>query len=289
MRPSNAILEQGIGAGRGMQNRMLDLRYGGQQGYAVDYSQIASSTDYVQQNLIPILLEAPRLFRSIPGEQDYWIGTLRSLIELHAISIEGLTGTYEISVEDSSPVGGAGEMMPAVTDVKRAKSSPRFRWPEKAGMPVARFLRGWVDTFIMDPETKVARLATLGVETPELQLIDDIGATVLFIEPDVYHKKVVKAFLSTGMHPSGSLEWEGRKDKTSAKELKTYDVEFTAITAQGVGIDALAQTLLNNMNLLNADPQTRQAFLSEINADVSKLSEGYQPGIQNLANSTVRV
>lgn len=289
MRPSNAILGANIGAGRGVQNGMLDLRYGGQQGFAVDYSQIASSTDYVQQNLIAIVMDVPRLFRLMTNDQDYWTATLRDLFELHAISIEGLTGTYEITTEDSSPVGGGGEMMPAVTDVKRAKSAPRLRIPEKAGMPVIRFFRAWFDTFIMDPETKVARLASLGVDTPSVQLIDDIGATVLFIEPDVYHKKVVKAFLCTGMHPTGNLEWEARKDKTVAKELKTYDIEFTAITQQGYGVDAMAQGILNNMAILNADPLARQAFMTEINADVSKLTEGYGPGIQNLANSAVTV
>lgn len=289
MRPSNAILGTEVGAARGVQNRMLDLRYGGQHGFAVDYSQLASSTDYVQQNTIAIMLDAPRSFRLITGEQDYWIGTLRALIELHAVSIEGLTGTYDITTEDSSPIGGAGEMVPSVTNVTRAKTSPRFRWPEKAGLPVSRFLRAWVDTFIMDPETKVARIASMGYAVPELQLLDDIGATVMFIEPDIYHKRVVKSFLTTGMHPTGSLEWEARKDKTTSKEIKTYDVEFAAVTQQGFGVDALAQTLLDNMNLLNADPLTRQAFMNEINADVSKLSEGYQPGIQNLANSSVRV
>lgn len=289
MRPSDAILGTGIGAGRGVNARMLDLKYGGQHGFAVNYAQIASSTDYVQQHLIAVMLDGPRLFRQIPGEQDYWLQTLRALIELHAISIEGLTGTYDITVEDSSPVGGAGEMMPAVTNVTRAKSSPRFRWPEKAGQPVMRYLRAWVDTFIMDPETKIARLVSLGGTAPEVQLIDDIGATVMFIEPDVYHQKVNKAFLCTGMHPVGSLEWEARKDKTTSKELKTYDVEFSAVTQQGIGVDNIAQSLLTNMNLLNADPMTRAAFLTDINADVGRLSEGYQPGIQNLANSAVTV
>ncbi len=288
MRPSNAILGTNIGAARGVQSRMLDTRYGGQQGFAVDYSQIASSTDYVQQHLIAVMLDAPRSFRLLGGEQDYWIGTLRAIIELHAISIEGLTGTYNITTEDGTPVGGGGEVMPVVTNVTREKSSPRFRIPEKAGLPISRFMRSWVDTFIMDPETKVARIASLTNDVPELQLIDDIGATVMFIEPDVYHKTVQKAFLCTGMHPTGNLEWEGRKDKTTSKEIKTYDIEMTAVTQQGMGVDALAQTLLSNMNLLNADPMARQAFLREINADVSKLSEGYQPGITNLANSSVR-
>lgn len=289
MRPSNAILGANVGAARGVQSSMLDLRYGGTHGFAVDYSQIASATDYVQQHLICIVLDAPRLFRLVPGEQDYWIGTLRALFELHAISIEGVTGSYEITSEDSSPVGGAGEMMNSVTNITRAQTKPRFRFPEKAGMPVSRFFRGWSDTFIMDPETKVPRLASLGIQIPELQLIDDIGATVMFIEPDVYHQKVVKAFLSCGVRPTGTLEWEARKDKTTSKELKTYDVEFDAITQHGLGVDALAQVLLSNMSLLNADPQTRQAFLTDINADVSRLSEGYQPGITNLANSAVGV
>ena len=289
MRPSNAILGTGIGAGRGVQARSLDPRYGGTHGFAVDYSQIASATDYVQQHLICILLDAPRSFRLIDGEQDYWTSTLRSLFELHAVAIEGLDGSYQITVEDGGPVGGAGEVMPALVNVTRAQSKPRFRWPEKAGLPIMRFLRAWTDMHLMDPETKIPRLASMGVQIPELQLIDDMGATAIFIEPDVYHKRVQKAFLCAGMFPQGDLEWQARKDKTTSKEIKTYDVEFTAVTQQGLGVDALGQTLLDNMNLLNADPQRRQAFLSEINPDVTRLTEGLSNNIQNLANTAVAV
>jgi hypothetical protein len=64
-------------------------------GIAPQLNQYISNQSYVSRNLICILIEAPLGFKDLPNP-EYWIETLRSLVELHAVSIEGLDQTLNV-------------------------------------------------------------------------------------------------------------------------------------------------------------------------------------------------
>lgn len=286
-RIQQAILQAGQSYGQGRNAPMLDLQYGGQMGYAPDLTEWVSNQAYVKKNLICVLVEAPRGFQYLPNPES-WTGTLRSLVELHALSIEGLQAGLEVEVTET-PVGGAGQMHEDFTDVKEARSQPVFKFSEKYGMPVANFLRGWITNLMMDPYTKVANVATLAGNKPTDMLADQYSATMLFIEPDPTHSKVVKAWLGTNMYPKGTGEITGRRDLTTAAEATTYDINFTGIFQFGVGVDAFAQQVLTGMSLVGANPYNRKAFIEQISADVAAMRKGYGAGITDLAGNAVRV
>ena len=88
-RLSDAILENNKAYAAGRQNPILDLQYGGQMGYAPDYTQWVSNQSYIRRNLFCLLVEAPRGFRFLP-DADKYVGVLKSLVELHTLSIDGL-------------------------------------------------------------------------------------------------------------------------------------------------------------------------------------------------------
>ena len=77
-----------------MQAPMIDLRMGGQQGYDLALDQWVSNQAYAPKSLICLLVEAPRGFQLLPNP-DVHVGTLRSLVELQAQSISGLTATLK--------------------------------------------------------------------------------------------------------------------------------------------------------------------------------------------------
>jgi len=287
-RLADAILSPNTAFANGHQNPMLDLRYGGQMGYAPDYTQWVSNQSYIRKNLICLLLEAPTGFKNLPNP-EYWTATLRSLVELHPLSIDGLQAGLEVEVVDSSPVGGANEMHQDFVNVTRQRSNPVFRWNEKYGMAISTFLRGWIENLMMNPESKVANIATFNGSRPTDMLADTYSATMLFIEPDPSHTKVVKSWLCTNMFPQGTGEVIGRRELTSASEPLNLDIQFTAISQFGLGVDAFAQQMLNSINIVGANPSNRAAFINAISADVGAVAQGYKAGVENLGNTALKV
>lgn len=261
-RLTDAILGKDIAYAQGRQNTMLDLRFGGQMGYAPQLNQYISNQPYISRPLIALLIQAPLGFNDLPNK-EYWIETLRSLVELRALKITGLNSTMNVNVEDTSPVGGAGEMHQDFTNVTRERSNPQFTWQEAYGLPLKSFLEGWVSNLLQDANSKVANVSTL-VEAgarPDAMTSDYYSMTVAFIEPDPTHTKVVRAWLCTNMFPSGELaRSEGSRDLTQAGQALQYDVNFTALTQVGIGVDYYCQQLLDNINIVGANPMSRKAF-----------------------------
>jgi hypothetical protein len=285
-RLANALLQPDSAYGAGMQAPMLDLQFGGQMGYSPDLTEWVSSQSYVRKNLICLLVEAPRGFAYLPNPEAY-VATLRALVELHPMSIEGLTNTLTVDTA-TNPVGGAGQMMDDITNVTEARSEVTFRFNEKYGMPVANFFSNWIRYLIMDPNTKVPLIATLG-DAPSDMLADMYASTMCFIEPDPTHTRVVKSWLGTNMYPKTSGEITGKRDLTTAQDTVTHDVGFTGIYQFGAGVDQFAQRLLDGISLTGANPHLRPAFVQEITADVQAARKGYETNVEDLGASALRV
>lgn len=268
----------------GQQNTMLDLRFGGQHGYAPELTEWVNNQAYVRRNLICLLIEAPSGFQEM-DDPDYWVGTLRSLVELHAESITGLNSTLTAEFAET-PVGGGGQVQQDVTNVTEARSQPVFRWKEKYGMPVNRFLSAWMRYLMLDPNSKVASINTIaGVRVPDM-LADRTTATMLFIEPDPTHSQVVKAWLGANMQPHTSGDNIGSKDKTQAGETASYDIEFTGIVVSNLGVHKFAQQIMDTISITGASPYSRNSFVDAIDRDVLRQSKSYSGGIDELTGDS---
>lgn len=261
---------------------MLDVTYGGQFGWAPDLTQWVSNQAYIRRPLVCILLEAPRFFQLMPNP-TVWVQTLKSLFELTPTVIEGMNATIEVEWADH-PVGGAGEIQQEVTDVKRTRSEPAFTWIEKYGRPIQNFLQQWITYGMMDPETKYAMIGTLskasGVTLPSDLLADWFTASALFYEPDPTHTKVVKSWVTTNMMPKGTGEIIAKRDLNTASELTTLNVTFSALSQFNLGTNTFAQTILDNINLQNANPYLQPSFIQTMDSNVaSATAAGYSQGI----------
>ncbi len=286
-RLANAILQPGTAFSAGHNAPMVDLQFGGQMGYAPDLSEWVSNQAYVRRNLICLLVEAPKGFDFLPNSEQ-WIATLRSLVELHPLSIEGLNAGLEVEIA-ATPVGGAGQQQEDFTNVTEVQSKPVFRWGEKYGMPIANFFRGWITNLMMDPHTKYANVATVVGQKPTDMLADQYSATMIFIEPDPTHTKVVKSWLVTNMFPQGTGEITGRRDLTQANETPTYDISFTGIAQFGLGVDAFAQKLLDGISLTGANPNLRPAFVDNITADILATRKSYANSVEEMGANAIDV
>lgn len=285
-RLAQALLQPGSAYGAAATAPMLDLQFGGQMGFAPDLTEWVSNQQYIRRNLICLLVEAPRAFSLLPNP-DAWVATLRALVELHPLSIEGLNATLSVEFAET-PVGGGGQMQEDFTDVKMARSEPVFKFNEKYGMPVNNFFSGWIRYLMMDPETKFANIATLG-NAPTDMLADLYTASMIFIEPDSTHTHVIKSWLGTNMMPKNAGDVTGRRDLTQAHEAVTYDIPMTGIFQYGAGVNAFAQRLLDGISLTGANPFLRDAFVQNITADVQAAKKGYGDGVSTLAASAIQL
>ena len=245
----------------------------GQNGFRTDFEGYVNNSAYVRRNLIAVLVEAPRGFQHLPNPEQ-WVATLKSLVELHAKTIEGLQSTLTVDFVENA-VGGAGEMQEDISNVTRARSTPTFTWTEKYGKPINAFLTGWITNLMMDPITKVPNIMTRSGDKPTDILPDYTGCTVLFIEPDPTHTRVVHSWLCTNMHPKTAGEVVGSRDLTAGGESIDYSVEFTSLTQEGLGVDLLAQRYMDEMNMSAVNPNLKPAFVDMIEADLRGEDSGY--------------
>ena len=283
-RLADAILQGGYSRGK---SNMLDLSYGGQNGFAPNLTEWVSQTHYVRRNIHCILLEAPRGFQYLP-EPAFWISALKNMVEVHARTITGLNAGLEVSYSEVA-VSGGGELFEDVTDVKRERSNVTFGFTDLYGRPMQSFIQNWILYLLGDPENKIPMINTLTTVRPSDMLADMSSATMLFIEPDPTHSKVAKSWIGTNMRPRLTGEIAGRKDLTAAGDLSELDIGFTGVYQSGIGVDMFAQAILNSLNMNNANPNLRPAFAQGIASDVYVTGRGLAGNMNDLAGTALRV
>lgn len=269
---------------RDIDRPILDLKYGGQNGWSPNLTEWTSNQAYVSRPLHCILLEAPKMFTVMPNP-DKWVSSLKAMFEMHAYAIEGFNAELKVATE-SHDVGGGGEKQFEVVNVTREASTPKFTFIEKYGRPIQTFLDYWIRYGLMDPETKFALLGTMGNAAVQDMLADWYSATCLFIVPDPLHKTVDKAWLTTNMFPTSTGAITAKRDLKSGQEMLTLDIEFPGISQYGLGVNKFAQTILDGINTTNADPFMKPAFATGVSADVAN-AKGYKDGITKLATDSV--
>jgi hypothetical protein len=292
-RQNGAILQSGTAYGLGANAPMADLTYGGQMGWAPDYAAFVNNQAYVRRHLIPILIEAPALFKYFPNSDKY-ISALRALIETQWLNVEGLNRGLTASFAENA-FGGSGQTQRDLTNIKRAESQPKHSYIERYGRPIQRLIETWMTYAGMDPDTKFPMVTTLpafqslGGQAPDL-LADQTTMTVLYIEPDAFGRKVQQAWLCFNMFPEGTGDIVGSADKTQDMQTQTVDLSFTALQQVGAGVDAFAQQILNTINYVGANPMMKQAMINQISADVKAANlTGFDASVQAVAQRQTNV
>lgn len=270
---------------RTIERPMLNVGYGGQQGWAPNLTEWVSNQAYVTRPLICIVLEVPKMFTIMPEPQK-WISSVKALFELHAKSIDGFNASLKVDF-DRHPVGGAGEEQEEVINVTRERSSPKFTFVEKYGRPIQTLLEYWIMYGLMSPESKFAMISTLSGDRVTDLLADWFTATCLFIEPDPLHKSVSKAWVTTNMMPTGTGDITAKRDLTSSQEILNLDIEFTGISQYGIGVNLFAQNILDQIRTTHADPFMRPSFIDKISPDVEAAGRGYREWTQTVGDTAV--
>ena len=265
----------------GVNRRMADLRYGGQMGYSPDFSTWVNFHPYVSRHVIPILVEPPLGMRFLPNA-NHWIGALRALIETIPMAITGLNAELTVNTQ-TVPFGGGGQEFEVYTNVKRAKPDINIQYTERVGMSIFRYWDAYIRYLMMDPDTKNATINTIDGSQLNDLMADQFSMTVLFIEPDELHRFVNQAWLVTNMFPKTSGVNQAKMDKANDNEKRDLTIQFSGIAQYGAGVDDFAQIVMNEINIIGADPHGREAFTNEISGYVKDLvGEGYESSVERI-------
>lgn len=275
-----------IGYAKGSTNPMVDLAYGAQLGYAPDLTEFHNNAAYVRRHVFLLMLEAPRFTRLMP-DSNKWVEAMRQIFEQHPRTVEGLQAGLKVTT-DETPVGGGGEFQEEYTDVKRDRTTLSLSYNDKYGAPMNSLFSKWIRYGMMDPDSKVAGIATLTGERPTDMLPDWYTASLIAIEPDPTHTKVVRSWLLTNVFPKSDGEVVGSRDVTNAMNLSNFTVEFSSIAQYGLGVNVFAQQLFDRIQLANAMPSLRPAAIQQISADVDAVQRGYKYNVENLGSTAIR-
>ena len=264
-----------------------NLKYGGQSGFMPNigmigadgkrYEEWVNNSDYVRKNMIPVVLSVPGFLKLLPNSKE-WIETYKAVMELHYTAITGITTGLTVTT-DESEIGGGGEFQETPTDVKMARSNLNYTFREKAGKAVSSFFRFCIRYGIMDENTKKPLI------TKFLSNLDEIGGmytpdffagTILFIEPDTTQMSVVDAVIMVNVFNKGDGGREMSRDVKIAGTTKELSIDFSSITINNDGVLEFAQTILNELNVLNKIPDTDMVLPTDgIDADVKAADVGF--------------
>lgn len=284
-RIKEAILAKGVAYSG--HSPVLDLSNGGQNGYMAQigvvgkdskhYDAWISNQAYVKRNIIPVVLSYPKFFDFL-ADKEKFISSYKALIELHPLTIDGLSSGLTVEVDEHA-VGGAGEMQEEITNVTRTRSTLSFTFKEKAGKTITKFLDFVIRYGYMDPDAKKPLVTQFiddmdkigGMYTP-----DYYTGTVIFIEPDALHKEVVDAWLCTNMFFKSNGERTGKRDIHTAGEAPELTIESSAITMNNEAVLNLATDILAKLTIINDVPDTDMATpTTEVDATLAKETTGY--------------
>lgn len=267
---------------------MVDVKYGAQMGYQPNFKELPSNTPYVRRNLIPILVQAPRGFQYMDNP-DLMVEALKVIMEEHPLTIEGIQGTLTPDFV-RTPVGGSGQELAVISDMKRSVSAPAFSYQEKYGKALTRFFEYWMTGIMMDPETKYPTIVNnTSNNRPTEMLSDFMSCVMLFIEPDPTHQYVVEAALVGNMQPAQGVQREMSRNMNDGMQGLQFTMEFTAVTQMNAGVRVFAQQMLDRINLTGVNPNNRPAFVDAIDAHVKAADKGYVESINEAAQAVVTV
>ena len=273
----------------------LDLSKSGHFGFASNQSAWASEKAYVKQNLVIMLLEAPK-FMSLMNKPTKWYAALRAFVETLPNSVTGFEAELTVNVVDQQS-GAAGEVQQDFTKVSRARSEPVFNFAnDRTGNVIQKMIATWITYGMSDPASGIPLAITLEryVNNPnQLRnhwLAPWYSMTFIAFEPNATMTKVVNSWLVTNSWPMGTGPISGQRDIANDLNVPELSFSFTAFTDFNEGINRYAEELLGSINFQNANPNTQIPFVDYGSNNVSDevrtaTASGYAAGVEKVVDN----
>jgi len=261
--------------------RIPDLRHGGQFGYAPNLSEVISTTPFTRY---------PGMFNILP-DGDIWKKTLKFLIEVHPKSVTGFNATITLTTA-SVPIDPSGAEMTPVNDATIEHSKITYTYPmDFVGEPIKAYMREFIRLGIWDPILNRPLISTLGLDNvPDDWTLDMYSWDIIAIEPDVHFRHAVKAWEMFGCHFLTSGPIVGSKDPLNAKNVDELSFESTGTDESNYGTRAVAQKIMNEIKITDANPYNVKSALTDEQLDEIKAGRGgYFSTVQSVKDRQIKL
>lgn len=266
----------------------IDVRFGNNEGYLPRIGTIdpatgklaeewVSAQPYIKQNIIPVLLRAPKFFKYMP-DPHYWVAAYKAIVEEGCQSITGLSSGITVDV-DETELGGSNEVFEMPNGAKRERSNINTVIIDKAGRSIQRLLEHIIRYGMVDPDAKKP-LVSLYMDTlRDLQGVftnDQFAASMLYIEPDVTQQVVYNAWISVNVWPKGAGEATGQRDLRQPGQKNEMSIDWANITMNNYAVINFAQSILNQLTYLNVNPEYGMVVpVDRIDPEVAAVEFGF--------------
>lgn len=243
---------------------VVDPTLGGQFGPMQDTDNWASAMYHTKQRLIGVLLQAPVGMKYMQ-DGAYLRRALKTAMEKHATTINGLTSTQTMEVEDT-PQGEGGQFMQTPTLVTIARSEPTIGFNELEGKPFTKLFKAIQTELIMEPGTThpgiIRSDAYIAAGSPTLTPADR-SFVMLFIEPNRNLTGVESAYMVANMMPLEITDEISREIGAAAEQTR-LEISFTGLTLANDKVRKFAKKWLDDLNKNGTSPSGLAPFVSEI-------------------------
>lgn len=222
----DAFLDNGTQLGANASTMVSNVARSGQTGTGARYNKLDGATPMVFRPTQIVVLQLPSMWDFFPQKQE----ALRSLIETHAIQVDGIDVSYKLGTTQT-PVGHDSQQMEVPTVTTRDQVNPQFTFVEYTGMPVYNLFKDWMFS-ISDPDTTGSRLTSNFVSSSNIPgwSMSAYSMSILCIQydPTGIPNRIQDACLICNMFPKdiGSVGF--------ARSLGTADKKDRQVTFSGL-------------------------------------------------------
>jgi len=266
---------------------MANLLYGSTEGHTAHLSRMLqdgsvfeeymSAEPYISNDVVPVVVRTPKIFDALA---DVALGKRlkQHYIKMMTIApktIDGLKRTVNVSFAEDR-LNGGGQIFESVSNVTRERAEPTHTYTDRVGKPFWYLLDFIIRYGRMDPETKTPLAVTLPLKPGFLDkgqhlTPDFYTGSMLYFEPTHTGKDIIEAYVCGNMMPKTTGDNTSKRDKGSDREKSELSIPFTSIDISGDPAKAVAQIVLDKMNVFKSNPDKLSAFVND--TDIQKAME----------------
>lgn len=268
MRATEALMGKDY-KGNQTDNGGLDLSIGGQNGANLSLglknadgttaAAWVNDVPYITQQVIPFLMEVPKGF-SLFANAAKLTRHLKELIEVRSTTISGITFNTTVEREDAT-IGGSGQTLGEVTNTVRAKIEPVHEWRDIQGLAIHQFWEFYIQYLLGDVDLGYPLVTRFTGYNDADYTSDYKTFSVLYVVPDLAHKRAQKAVLQGNCMPDNSGSIEFKRDLTSAGETITHSINFGGVSQVNESVRQLGTRMLKTLHV--TEPDLIPAFVEQ--------------------------
>lgn len=217
-------------------------------------------------------LTGPAGFARLPAGKTF-ASLCKAFFENRSQSFDGLRLTVDFSFQS---VEWTGHIMSIPSGATRSQGSVTHTAIDVEGEVFTKLFDVWGRWLIMDPELQNAKIVIL--DDPGPMLLDDQSCSNIYFTPTRNMRDVAHAALNLGMMPRSLVPIEIKRDKSSEREMRSIQMEFTGLLEwDTLAVKQIARTFLKRLPLYNPDAVAAPTGFTNPSATVNSAKGGTIP------------